>query len=229
MSSSAASQSPTPQHGGTPAVTAAGSTAGQIPSPQHSGTPVATAAGGTAGQTLLGDIPPGRAIPEGGGGPNSYTFREEWHRARAAAQATWRSGAYLVSASGNFVNNDGVPSSWTLAFIDHPSPDAVLVVEIDPWGKVTSTREITGVGTSSFVGQYTQRVPYAIIDSDTAVGRGRTALASQYDLAQTNFPSLGLNFSLVDGSGPFWTYTLLNEPTAAYVSVRINALTGDVG
>jgi len=205
-----------------------GGVASQSPPDQHSSIPAGTAAPSIAGQTLLDDIPPGRAIPEGGGGPNSYTFREEWRQARAAAQASWRSGAYLVSASGDYVNDDGEPNYWTLAFIDSPGADAVLVVEIDPWGKVTSTREVTGVGVSSFGGQYSGRVPYAIIDSDTAVRLGKAALASQYDLDKTKDPRLGLNFDLVDGSGPFWTYTLFNEPTAAYVSAHVNALTGVV-
>jgi hypothetical protein len=71
-------------------------------------------------------------------------------------------------------------------------------------------------------------MPYAIIDSDTAVGLGKTALASRYDLAKTKDPRIGLNFSLVDGSGPFWTYTLFDESTATYVSVQIDALTGEV-
>jgi len=191
------------------------------------GTAVATGTPTTTDQAAAGDIPAGRGIAEGGGGPLSYTFREEWRRALAAAQ-NWRSGAYLISASGDFVNDDGVPSQWTVAFIDKADADAVLVGEIDPWGKVTATREVTGDGVSSFVGQYTKRMPYAIMDSDTAVGLGKTALASRYDLAKTKDPRIGLNFSLVDGSGPFWTYTLFDESTATYVSVQIDALTGEV-
>ncbi|HEY5276701.1 MAG TPA: hypothetical protein VIK38_09265 [Coriobacteriia bacterium] len=55
--------------------------------------------------------PPGREISEGGGGPVQYTFREEWRRALAQAQK-WRSGAYLVKAVGQQVNDEGVPSYW---------------------------------------------------------------------------------------------------------------------
>jgi hypothetical protein len=104
----------------------------------------------------------------------------------------------------------------------------VLLVDIDPWGKVTQTREVTGSGVTSFVDQYTKRIPYNIIDSDTATNLGKAALASQYPLAKTNDPSLTLNFSRVDGSGPYWTYMLFYESTAEYVSAQINALTGVV-
>jgi hypothetical protein len=187
----------------------------------------ATNASATAGATLADDIPPGRSIAEGGGGPLSYTFREEWRRARAEAQK-WRSGAYLITASGNYVNDDGEPNSWTLKFIDKANADAVLLVDIDPWGKVTQTRELSGSGVASFVGQYTKRIPYSIIDSDTAVGIGKAALAANYPLDKTNDPSLALNFSEVDGSGPYWTYMLFYESTAEYVSARIDALTGAV-
>jgi hypothetical protein len=104
----------------------------------------------------------------------------------------------------------------------------VLLVEIDPWGKVTSAGKVSGTGVSSFVGPYTQRIPYAIIDSDTAVGLGKAALAAKYDLAKTRDPRIGLNFSEVDGSGPYWTYTLFYTSTAKYVTARIDALTGVV-
>jgi hypothetical protein len=186
-----------------------------------------TNASGTSDQTLTDDIPPGRSIAEGGGGPLSYTFREEWRRARAEAQK-WRSGAYLITAFGNYVNDDGLPNSWSLKFIDKVAADAVLLVDIDPWGKVTRTREDTGSAVTSDVGQYTKRIPYNIIDSDKATSLGKAALASQYPLAKTNDPSLTLNFSRVDGSGPYWTYMLFYESTAEYVSAQINALTGVV-
>jgi hypothetical protein len=206
--------SPVPSHGASPAP------ASQAAHSSVTGTPV-------AGQTALDDIPPGRGIAEGGGGPMSYTFREEWRRARAAAQ-NWRSGAYLVSGVGSFVNDDGVPSSWTFDFVDKVSPDVVLVVEIDPWGKVTATREVTGTGVSSLVGPHAARIPYAVIDSDAAVGVAKVPLASRYDLATTRDPRIALSFSVVDGSGPYWTYTVFHVPTAAYVSAQIDALTGAV-
>jgi hypothetical protein len=185
----------------------------------------ATAGPGTTDPALTDDIPPGRSFAEGGGGPLSYTFRDEWRKARAAAQ-TWRSGAYLISAAGDFINDDGVPSHWSMNFIDQANADAVLLIEIDAWGKVTQTRTVTGGGVSSFVGQYTKRIPYAIIDSDKAVGLGKAALAAKYDLNKTKDPRIGLNFSEIDGTGPYWTFTLFNNSTANYITARIDALTG---
>jgi hypothetical protein len=186
-----------------------------------------TAAAGTpvSGQTALDDIPPGRGIAEGGGGPLSYTFREEWRKARVEA-LKWRSGAYLVMGAGSFVNDDGVPSSWALTFVDGTAAGGALLVEIDPWGAVTSTRELTGSDATSLVGPHAGRIPYGVIDSDTAVAAGKTALTARYDMDNTRDPRLGLGFSAADGSGPYWTYTVFNEPTAAYVSARIDALGG---
>jgi hypothetical protein len=173
------------------------------------------------------DIPAGRAIPEGGGGPNSYTFREEWRRARTAAQA-WRAGAHLVSATGQYVNDDGEPNSWFMVFIDPGNLDAALTIDIDPWGKVTDSEVVTGEGLISFINQYTKSIPYSIIDSDQAVQIGKADLATRYNLDKTKEPSLSLNFSRTDGSGPYWTYMLFYNSTAEYVSSRINALTGEV-
>ena len=206
---------------------ATGSAASQGPAATKSGALVGTAAPSATDQTLNDDIPPGRGIAEGGGGPLSYTFREEWRRARAEAQK-WRGGAYLITATGDYVNDDGLPNSWSLKFIDSPDADAVLLVDIDPWGKVTQTRQVTGGGVVSFVGQYTQRMPYDIIDSDKAGELGKAALAAKYNLAKTKEPSLGLNFSELDGSGPYWTYTLFYESTAEYVSVHVHAVTSAV-
>ena len=176
---------------------------------------------------MTGDIPAGRSFAEGGGGPQSYTFREEWRRALAEARS-WRSGAYLISAAGSFVNDDGVPSEWTFAFIDLPVPDEVLVIQIDPWGKITASHKVSGGDITSFVSQYTNRIPYEVIDSDTAVGLGKAALAAGYNLDKTKDPRIGLNFSLTDGSGPYWTYTLFYTSTAAYVTAKIHAITSAV-
>ena len=173
------------------------------------------------------DIPPGRAIPEGGGGPNSYTFREEWRRARTAAQ-TWRPGAQLVSATGQYVNDDGEPNSWLVVFFDSGKLDTVLTIDIDPWGAITDREEVSGGDVLSFVNQYTKAIPYGIIDSDRAVQIGKADLATRYNLDKTKEPSLSLNFSRTDGSGPYWTYMVFYNSTAEYVSSRINALTGEV-
>ncbi len=195
--------------------------------PTGSAAPAVTVAPSTTGQESTDEIPPGREIAEGGGGPVQYTFREEWRRALAEARR-WRSGAYLITAAGDMVNDEGVPNHWALDFVDRADADAVLKVEIDPWGAVTRTREITGDGVSSFVGPYTKMIPFGVIDSDEAVANGTAALATRYDLARTKDPRIGLGFSTVDGSGPYWTYTLFNESTAEYVSARIDALTGEV-
>jgi hypothetical protein len=177
------------------------------------------------GQSPGNDIPPGRSIAEGGGGPLNYTFREEWRRARTEA-LRWRSGAYLVTATGDFVNDDGIPSSWALVFVDKVPADAVYLVDIDPWGAITTARQVSGEGVSSFVGAHTARIPYSVIDSDKAVGFGRAGLSAQLGSAVTKDPRLALGFDEVDGSGPFWTYTLFDEWTGDYASVKIDALTG---
>jgi hypothetical protein len=181
--------------------------------------------GMTASSTA--DIPAGHSFAEGGGGPLTYTFREEWRRARDAARA-WRPAAYLVSASGNYVNDDGVPSYWTMDFVDRPDPDAALVVEIDPWGKVTGTHVVTSETVSSLLGPHATTIPYGVIDSDQAVGLGEGALKTLYNPAKTNSPSIALRYSEQDGSGPYWTYTLFYQPSAQYVSAQINAISGDV-
>ena len=175
----------------------------------------------------VGDIPAGRSFAEGGGGPLTYTFREEWRKARTEAQK-WRAGACLISATSQFVNDDGVPSYWVLVFIDKTNADAVMRITIDPWGKVTKSEEVTGDGVVSFVNKFTKQIPYAIIDSDAATTAGKAALAARYNLDKTKEPSLSLGFDRVDGSGPYWTYMLFYNSTAEYVSAKINALTGEV-
>lgn len=172
-------------------------------------------------------IPPGREIAEGGGGPTQYTFREQWRHALSTA-GTWRPGAYLIGATGDMINDEGVPSSWRLLFIDKPQPDALLMVDIDPWGKVTEQRELTGDKMRSFVNESTRPIPFDVIDSDEAVTAGKKALEARYDLDKTKNPRVGLNFSVTDGSGPFWIYTLFYTPKAEYVTARMDALTGEV-
>jgi len=178
-------------------------------------------------QPISGAIPPGREIAEGGGGPVQYTFREEWRRTLAEAQK-WRSGAYLINAVGNQVNDEGVPSWWMMVFIDRADADAVLRVEIDPWGKITRTEEVTGDGVTSFVNQYTKRIPYAIIDSDQAVTVGKAALGERYNLLKTKDPELVIGTSVLTGGAIDWTYMLFYTSTAAYVSAQLDALTGEV-
>ena len=189
--------------------------------------PAETSAGPGGVSDAASQIPPGREIPEGGGGPVSYTFREEWRRGLAAAQK-WRSGAYLITATGDMINDEGVPSSWSLIFLDKAAEDAVLIVGVDPWGKVTAQRQVNGTGVNSFVDNYTQQIPYDVIDSDSAVSAGKKALGARYNLKSTKDPRLALNFSATDGSGPYWNYTLFYISKAEYVTARIDALTGEI-
>ncbi len=191
------------------------------------GTAETTTASGQEGAAAADGIPAGREIAEGGGGPVNYTFREEWRRGLAAAQQ-WRPGAYLITASGDMINDDGVPSSWRLLFIDKVPADTVLMLDMDPWGKVTDQREVTGGDVASFVGDHTKAIPYEILDSDAVVSIGKAALGERLDLAKAKDPRVGLNFSEIDGSGPYWTYSLFNTSNAEYVMARIDAITGTV-
>lgn len=185
-----------------------------------------TATGVASGASSDDQIPPGREIAEGGGGPVQYTFREEWRRALAVA-TEWKSGAYLVSAVGDMINDEGIPSSWRLTFTDD-SDSATVLVDIDPWGKVTQKREFTGDDAKSQLGDYPEPISYAVIDSDEAVRIGKEAIGAKYDLSKTKDPRVVLNHSVLDGSGPYWQYSLFYQSTAEYVSARIDALTGKV-
>ena len=205
--------------------------AASSPTPEGSAGPTPTAgASGTAAPSEPGttsEIPPGRALPGDGGGPVQYTFREEWRRALAQASG-WRSGAYLINASGQNVNDEGVPSYWVMVFIDKAAADAVLRLEIDPWGKVTRTEEVTGDGIISFVDQYTKRVPYDVIDSDQVVAIGKPALGAKYNLLKTKDPSIILSSNKITGGDLHWTYMLFYNSTAEYVSAIIEPITGAV-
>ena len=174
------------------------------------------------------DIPPGREIAEGGGGPIQYTFREEWRRALAEAQA-WREGAYLYEALGRYVNDEGVPSEWRMSFVAGPAAeaDAVLIVTIDPWGQVTETEEMTE-SLSSHVSEFDQPVPVEVLDSDEAVTLGRAALGSMYDLGKAQDPYVAIGLSELDGTGPFWRYGFFYPPSAEYYLARLDAVTGEV-
>ncbi len=171
-------------------------------------------------------IPPGREIAEGGGGPTQYTFREEWRRALPEAQK-WRIGAYLISAVGNQVNDDGVPSDWRFAFISDRDPDALLFIYMDPWGKVSSTEEVTE-NRGSHVSEYDRPMEYDVIDSDQAVSIALKALAEDHDLADTKDPRISLGWSVLDGSGPYWEFNIFHKPTATYLYVQIDARSGAV-
>lgn len=170
-------------------------------------------------------IPPGREIGPLGA-PSAYTFREEWRRALPEAQK-WRIGAYLISAVGNQVNDEGVPSDWRFTFISDRDPDALLFIYMDPWGQVSSTEEVTE-NRGSHVSEYDRPMEYEVIDSDRAVSIAKQALADDYDFADTKDPRLNLGWSVIDGSGPYWEFNIFHKPTASYLYVQIDALTGEV-
>lgn len=186
--------------------------------------PTSAASGGESASAR--EIPPGSEFAEGGGGPVSYSFREEWRRALPTAEE-WRAGAYLVSAIGQYVNDQGVPSEWRMTFIDRENPDALLWVTIDPWGKVTASEEKTGDAVTSNVSEYDRATPYDVIDSDEAVRIASETLADRYPATSTKDPRIALGHSEIDGSGPYWTYSVFHNPSADYVMVRIDALTGE--
>jgi hypothetical protein len=167
-------------------------------------------------------IPPGSSFVEGGGGPSSYTFREEWRRALASAQQ-WRQGAYLVTASGDNVNSDGVPSEWSLRFVDAIPTDEILVVGIDPWGQITSK---VGIDTRKVTDQLQPgdgRIPEGILDSDAAIRLGHAALSSAGS-DTTGTTRLLLSFDR-DGSGPYWR-VVVEQPGGGIATASVNALTG---
>lgn len=205
-----------------------------VSGPGPSSAPTAAPGSGAAGSPTPaasaaadGSIPPGREISEGGGGPKQYTFREIWRRALALVQASWRPQAYLLTATGNQVNDEGVPDYWSLLFAD-PAADAVLLLDIDGYARETERHEVTGEGLSSFLGTGARKVPYAVIDSDQAAAVGKADLTLRYNLAKTKDPRLALGYSAKDESGPWWTYSLFFTSTAEYVVSTIDALTGTV-
>jgi hypothetical protein len=189
--------------------------------------PEATANGDSQILPETDQIPPGREIREGNEGPVQYTFREEWRRGLAEAQK-WNVEAYLISATGQYVNDEGVPSEWRFCFIGEENPTALLLIDIDPWGDIIKTQEIIGDDINSFVNEYDRPISYDVIDSDEAVEIGKKAIGSKYNLDKTKDPSISLGYSIFDGSGPNWQYMVFYVSTAEYVSAQIDALTGEV-
>jgi hypothetical protein len=202
-----------------------------------SGTGSGSTTGGTSGGTTIAtgppggtpvdgpvvivpdSIPDGRTITSGGGNPE-YTFRSLWKKALPEA-LKWKGDAYLAYAYGGFVNNDGVPSEWTLLFRTHASGANDLQVWIDPWGKVTRTEESAPTDVRGV-----RAVMPDIIDSDEAVAKALPALAEKVDPAKTRDPRLVLGFR--DGAGPFWYYIVVENSSGNYVTVTMDALTGSI-
>ena len=154
-------------------------------------------------------IPDGRTI-SGEGNP-SYTFRSLWKIALAEA-LKWKPDAYLVSASGDFVNNDGVPSEWMMVFRTHAPGGKDFRIWIDPWGKITRSEETASDSTLG-----TQAVMPTLIDSDEAVAAALPALSKTVAPEKTKDPKLGLGFK--DGAGPYWYYIVLETSNGNYVTI----------
>jgi len=203
-------------------------TDGQLTTSAPNGSTSATG-GSATGETASGDaapgatsIPQGRAFAEGGGGPESYTFREEWRRAVETA-SQWRSGAFLVTASGRNVNTDGVPSSWTMMFVDAIPTDEILFIEIDPWGKVTAKRTVDTAKVFDLLQPGDARIPFGVADSDVAVAKSVAALTAGGGSRGGN-ATLTLAFAR-DHTGPYWTY-MAEGPGSKRSVVRVEAMTG---
>ena len=105
---------------------------------------------------------------------------------------------------------------------------ALLWIYIDPWGNVTETREETGDAVTSNVSEYDDPLPYDVIDSDQAVTVATGALAAQYGADKLRDPRIALGWSALDGSGPYWEYVVFYTSNANYITVRIDALSGEV-
>jgi hypothetical protein len=204
-----------------------GSTSGAGSGPAAPGSQAATTtAPGTGGQPA-GDgpvvvtpdsIPDGRTI-SGEGNPE-YTFLSLWKMALVDA-FKWKPDAYLASASGDFVNNDGVPSEWMMVFRTREAGGKDFRIRIDPWGKITQSEETAPDDTLG-----TRAVMPTIIDSDEAVAKALPALSAKVSPAQTKDPRLGLGFK--SDAGPSWRYIVLDATTGNYVTVTLDANTGAV-
>jgi hypothetical protein len=202
---------------------------GELATSTPDGSQATTATSTDAGQSDGGpvpnatSIPVGRSFSEGGGGPLSYTFRGEWKRASEEARR-WRPGAFLVTASGRDVNSDGVPSSWTMMFVDAIPTDEILFVTVDPWGKVTKKHAVKTAEMTDQLQPGDDQIPFGIMDSDAAVAKARAALAAS-GVSGEGATQLMLAF-FRDGTGPYWTY-MLERPGSPFTSARIDALTGE--
>jgi hypothetical protein len=186
--------------------------------------PLGVGAPSTGVEGLYTQIPAGTAFAEGG--VTRYTFREEWRRALADAQK-WNVDAYLVRATGDGVDASGVPAAWRLDFADAAVGQSVLSLTIDATGKVTASTETTGAAAKSVLGKRAARIPPNIMDSDRAAKFGRQALGLTAASTTTD-PRLILAFDPLDGTGPDWTFSVLDPATGKRASARIDAITGAV-
>jgi hypothetical protein len=185
--------------------------------------PLGIGAPSTGVSGLYAQIPAGTAFVDGG--VTRYTFREEWRRGLADAQK-WSADAFLVQATGDSVDTSGVASAWRLDFVDSTSKDSVLSLTIDATGKVTGSTETTGAAVKSVLGERAGRIPPNIMDSDRAAKFGRQALGLTTASGITD-PRLVLAFDPSDGTGPDWTFSVLDATTGNRRNARIDAITGE--
>lgn len=166
------------------------------------------------------EIPPGQSYPEGT--YTAYTFREVWRQALLTARQ-WRDGAFLIGASGTFVDERGVPTMWQMRFVSSIPADQILTIDIDPWGQVSAKTIIDTTKVTDQIQPGERKVPWGIMDSDAAVKVCRQVMSTGHDLNLSNNPSLQLSFGR-DRSGPYWTYSV-DGPSSERVSAQVDALT----
>lgn len=153
----------------------------------------------------------------------SYTFREEWRRAIPVAWKQWDDAAYLVQAFGSYMNDEGVPSEWTMHFRT-PANSDIGTLKIDSWGTVTEWRVMPD--RSPNAGSAARAVPPSIIDSDEAVAIG-TARLAKYPRTSLTDPQLQLLWA-ESGTGIRWYYVVYHAKSSSFISVEIDAQSSKV-
>ena len=162
---------------------------------------------GSAGTTFNGSSE-GRPV---------YGFLEEWRRATQTAR-TWDAGAFLVQAFAVGVNDQGVPSRWTL-FFRRPSDTAYLTVTMDPWGTVTDTHTLPSGAKPTW-----RAISRTILDSGEVATLGAKRFA---DLRQAALSRQQLQLLwAADGSGMQWVYVVYDADSHTFLGEVMDARTG---
>ncbi|HOJ33007.1 MAG TPA: hypothetical protein PK975_05560 [Candidatus Hydrogenedentes bacterium] len=176
----------------------------------------------------LEDIPDGRDVSVGGA-PPEYTFRSLWKRALVGAQQ-WEPDAYLVYACGEYLNDQGVPSSWTIVFCSRKAKKAWLCLTIDPWGKISDTSK--GTGSPPGVLEYASEalaaarpVPADLLDSDMLSKRAMKAVEERFGIASPWDPKTIVLWDK-NQSRAVWIYRFRTAKGDAFKELRFDARTG---
>lgn len=176
----------------------------------------------------LADIPDGKDVSVGGA-PPEYTFRTLWKKALTDAQQ-WEPDAYLVYACGEFLNDRGVPSSWTMLFCSSKAKDRWFCLTIDPWGKISETSK--GAGSPPGALEYAAGalaapgpIPADLLDSDTLAKLARKAAEDRFGIASPWDPTA---IVLWDESRTqaVWIYRFRRAKGAAFQELRFEARSG---